>query len=139
MSAPGDARAEGTGKSARRSFLLIVVVCLVGTSGIILPVLWFLYAPQSAGETRTSPDDRFMAEAVTRRKLTHFFTREEYVEITVTEIASGREVWRVVHRYQPKAEVPDYGLRGVRFLKWADDSSAVMIDVDGRQMTFPVP
>jgi hypothetical protein len=66
--------------------------------------------------------------------------REQYIELRVVEVATGREVWRVVYCHPPEAEVPDYCLRGVRFVTWAADSSAVTIPIaGGREMTFAVP
>ena len=53
--------------------------------------------------------------------------------------ATGREVWRVRRNPAP-GTAPDYGMRGVRFVEWAADSSAVTVDIGGGQkLTFPVP
>lgn len=66
-------------------------------------------------------------------------TREEWVEIRVTERGTGREVWCVKRQPVP-GTAPDYGMRGEKFVEWAADSSAVRVDIGGGQkMTFSVP
>jgi hypothetical protein len=65
---------------------------------------------------------------------------DHYVELKVVDTATGCEVWHVIHHHPPDADVPDYGMRGVKFINWADDSSSVTIPVGkGQKMTFAVP
>lgn len=101
---------------------------------------WFWYQPSGTGEYCRSPDGRFKADASNLHRPTLLGSYEHWIEIRVTEEATEREVWRVVYRHPLGADVPDYGSRSARFIKWSADSSAVTIPVAGEQtMTFAVP
>lgn len=100
--------------------------------------LWF--APSGTGEFRHSPDGRYTAHAMNMSTGTLTSGRDRYIEVRVVEEASGREVWRVVHRHPSGADVPDYGSRAGRFITWASDSSAVAVPVaGGRELVLAVP
>lgn len=122
--------------SARLWLVAAVAVALLFVS-VVAGWLWF--GELGGGETRDSPDGRFEASAFNKSCGTIQGTREGWVEIRVTERGTGREVW-MVKRHPPPGTAPDYGMRGVKFVEWAADSTAVSIDVGGGQkMTFPVP
>ena len=111
--------------------LAIVLVVALG--------FWFWFQPSGIGEYGHSPDGRFEAHAMNMTRPTLGGGQEQWIEIWVIEVVTGREVWRVVHRHPPGADVPSYGARGAKFIEWAPDSSAVTIPVAGGQpMTLTI-
>jgi hypothetical protein len=122
--------------SRRTTIRLVVfaVVLLVAVAG------WLWFGPSGTGEFRHSPDGRYTAHASNLSAGTLTGGRDWYIEVRVVEQASGREVWRVVHRHPAGADVPDYGSRAGRFITWAADSSAVTVpDAGGRELVLAVP
>lgn len=117
-------------------------LCGAGIATVLMTGLlagWLWFGDTGSGESRRSPDGSFDAQANNMSRGTIWGTREEWVDIRVTELGTGREVWRVRRTHTP-GTVPDYGMRGVRFVEWATDSSAVTVDIGGGQkLTFPVP
>jgi hypothetical protein len=114
-----------------------VLVILLVVTAISIGTVWF--GEGGTGETRESPDGRYEASAMNLSRGTIGGTRKEWVEIRVMERGSRREVWKVT-RQPPPGTAPDYGMRGVKFVEWAADSSAVTVDIGGGQkLTFPVP
>lgn len=136
MNEPNE-HAGGAVRPRRRRMMAVAIGLAVALLGI---ALWCWFAPSGTGESRLSPDGRYEAHADNLRRGTVTGRREQYAEIRVTEVATGREVWRVVHRHHPEAAVPEYGSRGMRFIVWAEDSSAVTVPVaGGRTLSFHVP
>lgn len=120
-------------------WLGLVAVLLIGSLFTLWGVVWIAFAEHGTGETRESPDGLYEASAFNKSQGRLEGTRLEWAEILLTEKKTGREVW-VVKRYPPPGKSPDYGLRGMKFVEWAVDSSAVTIDIGGGQrLTFPVP
>jgi hypothetical protein len=132
--------ASAVGRRARTplwKWLCGAGVAAVLVTSVLAGLLWF--TETGSGEVRRSPDGRFDAHANNMSRGTLWGTREEWVDIRVTEQATGREVWRVRRNPAP-GTAPDYGMRGARSVEWAADSSAVTVDIDGGQkLTFPVP
>jgi hypothetical protein len=114
----------------------------LGASLVLLAALgaWLWFAPCGTGEYRHSPDGRFTAEVWNLTAGTLLYGHQSYIEVRVVDAGSGQEVWRVVCWHAPEAEVPDYGDRGQRFIRWAANSSSVTIPVDGgKQLVLAVP
>ncbi|QEL13477.1 hypothetical protein [Limnoglobus roseus] len=122
----------------RKVRLLLVLTVFVGLPLMMAGCLWF--GPSSSGEFRVSPDGKYEAYADNVSNGTILGRRNHYIVIRVVELSSGKELWRVVYDHAPDADVPDYVLRGLKFVVWAEDSSAVTIPVgDSRELKFPVP
>ncbi|MFY7952298.1 MAG: hypothetical protein ACOVT5_07305 [Armatimonadaceae bacterium] len=120
-------------------WLGLVAVLAIGFLATMWGVLWVAFAEHGSGETRESPDGHYDASAFNKSQGRLDGTRLEWDEFRLTEKKSGREVW-AVKRFPPPGTSPDYGLRGMKFIEWAADSSAVTIDIGGGQkLTFPVP
>ena len=122
---------------SRRTAIRLVVAAVV-----LLAVAagWLWFGPTGFGEFRHSQDGRYTAHAMNMSIGTLTGGRDWYIEVRVVEQASGREVWRVVHRHPAGADVPDYGSRAGRFVTWAADSSAVRVPVaGGRELVLAVP
>ena len=119
---------------SRRTVVRLAVVLSLAV------VSWLWSIPTGTGEFRDSPDGRYTAHAMNMSARTLLGGWERYIEMRVTEASSGAEVWRVVHRHPAGADVPDYGLRGMQFITWAADSSAVTVPVaGGRELVLAVP
>ena len=109
--------------------------------GILLTaaLAWLWFVPSGTGEFLTSPDGRFTARASNLSRGTLTGRRDRYVQVQVSENASGRELWRVVRR-PPGTSVPGYGNRDERFITWAGDSSSVTVPLgSGRRLVLEVP
>jgi hypothetical protein len=120
-------------------WLSLAICTTLGALMVVVIALSIRSDDISTGETRESPDGRFEASAMNVSRGTVQGTRDEWVKLRVTERGTGREVWRV-KRQPPPGTAPDYGMRGIKFVEWAADSSAVTVDIDGgRKLTFPVP
>ena len=101
------------------------IIILLVAAAVALPVsfagcVWF--TPAGIGEYRHSPDERYTAHAFNMSTGTLLGGRDKYIEIRVVEESTGRVVWRIVHRHQAGANVPDYGSRVKPFIIWASDS-----------------
>ena len=121
------------------AWLGVVAVLVIMFLFTMWGVVWVAFAEHGAGETRESPDGKYEAAAFNKSHGTIQGNRVEWDEIRVTEKKTGREVW-VVKRYPPPGTSPDYGMRGVKFVEWAADSSAVTVDIGGGQkLMFTVP
>lgn len=120
-------------------WLSLAVCTVLGTLTVVVTALSMWFGDTKSGETRESPDGRFGASAMNVSRGTIRGTRDEWLEIRVTERGTGREVWHV--KRQPlSGTAPDYGMRGIKFVEWAEDSSAVTVDIgSGQKLTFPVP
>jgi len=112
----------------------LAVVLLIALAG------WAWFAPSGAGEFRHSPDGQFTAHAMNMSAGTLTGGWDHYNEVRVVEEGSGREVWRLVRRYPPGADVPDYRSRAGRLITWATDSSSVAVPIGGgQQLVLAVP
>ncbi len=132
----GDAPKAAMAAQTRRWVIFAFAGFAVTFMAVVIG-LWSM--PIGSGEHRHSPDQRFKAEACNMHRGTLLGDRDRYIEISVTEVDTGRNVWHVVYRTPIGLQVPHYGARGVRFVTWAADSSAVTIPVAGeKQITFPV-
>ena len=99
--------------------------------------LWF--SPNGTGEYLKSPNGKFTASAMNMDKGTWRGTREKYIEVYVVENSTGRKMWEVNFRHSTKADVPDFGIRGKRFIVWNSDSSSVSIPISRMQkLDLPV-
>ena len=105
---------------------------------VFLLVFWF--GAQRTGETRLSPDQRHEASAFNLSYGTLWGSRTTYVEITLTDAVTKRELWRVVQRHDNGEKVIDYGMRGQTYVKWAEDSRSVRVQFnDQSYVVLPVP
>lgn len=121
------------------AWLGLALLLLLGFLVSFGNAMWLAFAESGSGETRTSPDGRYEASAFNKSQGTIWGDRAEWDEIRVTEKSTRRETW-LVKRYPAPGAAPDYGMRGVKFVEWAADSSAVTVDIGGGQkMTLPVP
>ena len=109
---------------------------------VFLPIFGLLYAwfaPFGSGEHRESPDGRHTAEVYNMSVGTFFGERDPYILFRVIENATHREVCRVICSHPAEADVPDYSVRGMKFVEWSPDSASVSVPVgEGRQMSIPV-
>ena len=125
----------------RRTVYRLVATTAVVAFLLILTVLsslWF--GPSGTGEFRNSPNGRYTAHASNMSTGTLTGGRDWFIEITVVEESSGREVWRIVRRHQAEAEVPEYGNRAGRYVTWAPDSSTVTVPIEaGQSLVLNVP
>ena len=118
---------------------------LIGVALVLMLLVggWYWLTPKGTGEFRTSPDGRFTARASNMSTASPFGSPRRYIKIEVVEASSGREVWRIVHRFSAEADltdVPDYGSQAEKFLLWSADSSSVTVPVDGgRRLVLNVP
>jgi hypothetical protein len=111
--------------------------------GVALPIalliagLWF--SPNGTGEYLKSPNGKFTASAMNMNKGTWKGTREQYINIYVVEHSTGHKMWEVNFRHSTKADMPDFGIRGKRFIVWKSDSSSVSIPISRMQkLELPV-
>lgn len=126
---------------AKRFIARICIRLLIAGVVILLAAAaWLWFVPTGTGEYRHSPDGRHTALVSNLSTGTFTGGRDRYIEVRLVEQASGREVWRVVHRHPAGADVPDYGRRDERFITWAADSSAVTVPVGGgRELVLAIP
>jgi hypothetical protein len=127
-----------------RSHLLVWVFVpgiLLGSISIALFVAWS--GPVGSGEYRPSPNGRFIAHASNNSRGNWGGNRSEYIELSVEDTTTQLSIWQLkylVSAQSDPAGIPKYGMRGLRLINWAKDSSSVSIPIQrGQQVTLPVP
>ena len=119
---------------------VLVAIGLVAAAAPVVFLLVFWFGAQRTGETRVSPNLRHEAGAFNLSYGTLWGSRTTYVEITLTDAVTKRELWRTVHRHDNGEKVIDYGMRGQTYVKWAEDSRSVRVQFnDQSYVVLPVP
>lgn len=123
----------------RRTTYWITGIAILVTLLTLSLRFWFK-SPLGTGEYRESPDGRYTAHASNMSDGTLGGNRPEYIKISVEETSSSRDIWRIVLNYTGGVDRPEYGMRGIKFILWADDSTSVTVPVfDGQKLVLPVP
>lgn len=104
-------------------------LCTVVVSGIL--AAWFLLSPTRAGETRASPDGKFIAEAGNIERWNLGLRKERYLEVVVRS-SDGTLLWNVILNKEPGVDVADFSVRQ-QFITWGNDSSEVTVLLADKQ------
>jgi hypothetical protein len=110
----------------RKVYRFVGIAVIVGLI-VILVVLWT--SPSGMGDYRVSPNGKYTAHAMNMSTGAFLGKPSRYIEISVEETSTHREIWRIIHHPSDNAKVPDYGIRGIKFVEWAADSGSVTIPI----------
>jgi hypothetical protein len=116
----------------------LLVLTYIGVS----VVMWF--GPSGMGESKSSPDRRFVAHAFNMRQNRLFQEPLDYIQLTLTDPAVG-PIWKIDYRVDTSSSLPykptDFTIREVASqVHWAADSRSVQFPLgSGRTMTVSVP
>jgi hypothetical protein len=118
--------------------LTIGTIALLLFAGAGLGISAWL-SPWGAGEYAESPDGRFVAYASNMHQNRLLSEPLTYIQLTVREKQSGREVWRA--DYYADHQAADYTRRGAdRLLRWAADGRSVLLPLgEGREIRVSTP
>ena len=115
-------------------------IAAISLCAVMLVAAWLWFSSSGTGEYADSPDGRYHVSVSSLNRGTWLHGRINYVEVKITENATGATVWESRRLMLPGETAPEYSDRSKKFITWAPDSRSLSVPVGGpKDAVFAVP